>query len=72
MEDRGGELRKAKERYRSASSVLTCLSASCAHLYALMHQFNPTERDISKSSAGNDDIFPFGFNHVSRYCLCCG
>ena len=49
MEDRGGELRKAKERYRSASSALVCLSASCADFYALMHQFNPTEYDISMS-----------------------
>ncbi len=52
MEDRGGELRKAKERYRSASSALVCLSASCADFYALMHQFNPTEYDISKISKG--------------------
>ncbi len=60
MEDRGGELRKAKERYRSASSVLVCLSASCGDLYALMHQFNPTEYDISKNSTGADVIFPLG------------
>ncbi len=35
-----------------------CLSAACPDLYALMHQLDPTEYDISKNSTRNDDIFP--------------